>query len=373
MKSLYFLFFALTSIEVLGQIELLDLPDSLLKSANEIVLNDVTDFVIEDHRLSYLTRSYTVVILNSKATRHEVQIDYHAFSKILLLNVEVYNSRYEKVTDYRLKDFNDLLISDDLSSSHRSKYLKAKYSDYPYYIKVKVKKELLSSLHYPVWYPQNAEHQTVVNAKFTVRSKAKDQFRFKGYNIDEPSRTIVGLEEIVSWEVKNLPPFEKEFLSGGIRDYAPIVYLAPNTFEVDGLIGNMDSWQSLGQWMNALNHDRNDLEISAVEDLVDQAQNLSSEEEKIRLVYNFLQKNTRYVSIQLGIGGWRAFKASYVHDQKYGDCKALSFYTKSLLEKVGVPSYYTLINSGNNPPGITMYDFPNARFFYNEMFCFSIY
>jgi len=49
----------------------------------------------------------------------------------------------------------------------------------------------------------------------------------------------------------------------------------------------------------------------------------------------------------VGIGGWMPMLASDVDRLSYGDCKALTNYTKSLMDAVGVESYYTLLYAGN--------------------------
>jgi hypothetical protein len=58
------------------------------------------------------------------------------------------------------------------------------------------------------------------------------------------------------------------------------------------------------------------------------------------------------VSIQVGIGGWQPFEASTVDRLSYGDCKALSNYTKSLLTAAGIKSYYTLVRAGEDSHAI---------------------
>ena len=56
-----------------------------------------------------------------------------------------------------------------------------------------------------------------------------------------------------------------------------------------------------------------------------------------------MQKKSRYVNIAVGIGGWKPMLASDVDRLGYGDCKALSNYTRALLEVVDVPSYNTIL------------------------------
>ena len=56
-----------------------------------------------------------------------------------------------------------------------------------------------------------------------------------------------------------------------------------------------------------------------------------------------MQQKTRYISVQVGIGGWEPIAANLVDNVGYGDCKGLTNYTKALLDAVGVTSYYTVV------------------------------
>jgi hypothetical protein len=74
-----------------------------------------------------------------------------------------------------------------------------------------------------------------------------------------------------------------------------------------------------------------------------------------------MQGRTRYVSIQLGIGGWQPFSTEFVHEKQYGDCKALSNYMKALYDCVGIESHYALVRSRPHAPAMVR-DFPSNQF-----------
>lgn len=90
---------------------------------------------------------------------------------------------------------------------------------------------------------------------------------------------------------------------------------------------------------------------------------INDDREKVKTLYKFLQQNTRYISIQLGIGGWQPFNASYVAQKGYGDCKALTNYMYSLLKAVGIRSNYCLVSAGDDTKNHQlMEDFPSSQF-----------
>ncbi len=89
--------------------------------------------------------------------------------------------------------------------------------------------------------------------------------------------------------------------------------------------------------------------------------NISTDREKVKAVYQFLQSRTRYVNVALGIGGMQPVDAATVDRVGYGDCKAFSNYMKAMLRAIGIESRYTLVKGGQGEYGFIK-DFSVSHF-----------
>jgi hypothetical protein len=112
--------------------------------------------------------------------------------------------------------------------------------------------------------------------------------------------------------------------------------------------GDISSWQSFGKWQQALNADVTALSPQREDEIRRMTDTIKTEKAKAKFLYNYLQKSTRYVSVQLGIGGLKPFPATFVDQKKYGDCKALANYMCALLKAVKIPAYYAQVRAGVN-------------------------
>ncbi len=338
--------------------QMVHLPDSILRGAHEVALSDETVFEVSSKEKSILSRKYRALILNRNASRYnKISLGYDDFRKITSAEVRVTSGDGREIETYRLRDFEDYgFDGGDLISDARFKHLEIPKHSLPYVVEVEYSVVYKGSLFYPAWYPQ-FEKEGVVQSSFEVICHSDAGFRHESVGIEPEILSTNHLR----WQVRNLTAFSNQKYSYDLEDYAPYVLTAANEFQMDGIEGDLSTWEGLGQWIGKLNHGTNDLTSEQVADLLKRVPEGATDLDKVRIAYEYMQESTRYVSIQLGLGGWRPFPASFVHEKKYGDCKALSNYTRNLLEKLDVRSYYTLIRAGAFVPPLHP-NFPQSSF-----------
>jgi hypothetical protein len=163
-----------------------------------------------------------------------------------------------------------------------------------------------------------------------------------------------------SWKTDSLTKIKDEEFSPSIFDELDYVILAPSEFQYQ-MPGSTDSWVAFGNWYFAMNKGLDSLppyEKEVVQKLI---KGTDDKREIISRLYHYLQDETRYINVAIDEGGLKPLEAEYVCRNKYGDCKALTIYMKALLAEAGIPSYYTLIRSGDIPRKIIK-EVPNQMF-----------
>ena len=126
----------------------------------------------------------------------------------------------------------------------------------------------------------------------------------------------------------------------------PAVVMRTNHFEMEGNPGNMESWSALGSWFGNLWQGRDELPDEVKQTVDRMIAEHGVTKELIEAIYSHLQSKTRYVSIQLGIGGFQTETAAFTASNLYGDCKALSNYMLAMLRYAGFDARPALIRNG---------------------------
>lgn len=353
MKQLFSLLFLITLVNIClannSIYAVSNIPDSLLVSANTVVRFAQQQYTVKGIGKASEKIQEVITILNDKSDAADLRIYYDQFTKIGKIKAKLYDANGKKIRDIHKDEINDFAAFDGFSiyNDLRLKHLDFTYGSYPYTIEYEYELTHNGLQSYAVWSPQSYK-TSVETSIFELSLPATMDFRFKAFNIgQQPKIDNQEGQKKYAWQLSQQSVIAKETNAPDTYQPLPILYTLPNDFEVDGHKGNMESWESFGRFMYQLNHNRDNLSPTMVKKVKSLTANATTNQEKIAILYQYLQENMRYVSVQLGIGGWQTFDADYVEKNKYGDCKALTNFMKGMLKTVGIKAYASLITAGD--------------------------
>src|SRR5260221_1645407 len=325
------------------------IPEKLKKDVDVVVREDFMSFkILSKSRASQIVK-YVVTILNENGNEHaEHQVGYDKLTKVVSISGAVYDANGKQIKKIKNKDIFDRAAFDGVSlfSDNRVKILDLSQGVYPYTVEIEYEIEYnyLLSIPSSVWGRervsyQHASYELVYPIGFPVK------YKLLNLNNTEPLKKVEPGFETLVWSFENLLPVKSE--PHGLPQ-TRLFLAVPIEFEYSGYAGKRDTWENFGKWQIALNKGRDILPDKTIALAKELTKGFSSNEEKTKVLYEYLQSRTRYVGIQLGIGGFQPFEAKVVDDVGYGDCKALSNYMIALLKSVGIKGYYTWIYGGLN-------------------------
>ncbi len=355
MKKLPFIFTLLAAITLRAQnYDVALIPDSLKANANVVTRSDEKVFEIKSPGKAIEHKRYVYTILNEAGDRYGGYASgYDKFNSINYITGTLYDAKGKEIKHVKQKDMQDLSGTgeESLMTDRRYKANDFYCRTYPYTVAYEEEDDINGILGIDDWMPQSRDKIAVQYSKFTVIAPKDYQLRYKPIQCPiEPVITEKDGKKIYTWEIKNLVPKATETLSPSWKQLLPYVIVEPSNFEVSGYSGSMASWKDYGLFMYQLLKDRDILPDALKKKVHDLTDHLAFPKEKIASLYDFLQKNTRYISIQLGIGGWQPFDANYVATKRYGDCKALSNFMVALLKEAGIKGNTVFIQADGYPP-----------------------
>ena len=338
------------------------IPEDLKKGACAVVREDGMTFTILTKSTATLNVRMVVTIFNDKGKHFAREtVFYDKLRKITSIKAQVMDADGVVINRLKSNEIHDQSAVDGLYDDSRVKIADLTQGRYPYTVEFEyeVAYKFLYDIEGSVI--DQYEDVSVQSASYQLIYPESLKPRYKTYNITQEPKTVNN-NGIIShtWSFANIPARKFEPYSDYMESVMRIE-AAPTIFEFEGYAGVMDSWDKYGQWITSLNHGRNVLPLETIAKVQQMASKIESREEKIKALYEYMQNKTRYVSIQLGIGGFQPFEASVVDKTGYGDCKALSNYMLALLETVNIKGHYALVLAGEHMPELQV-DFPSSQF-----------
>jgi hypothetical protein len=356
---------SVTAVADDGQYAVSKISPALLKNANAVVRVDETRFEIVSTKQTITKEHYVITILNENGDDWAGFSEYYdKYQEIESVEGILYDAGGRQLKKIKKKDLEDIsgVSGGSLIDDNRIKRHNFYYKVYPYTIEYISEISNKGTLFFPRWSPQGSEKLSVESSVMSIVCAKDYQFRYKAFKYNgDPLTTQEKDNNVVTWSAKDMPAIIRESYSPLWHEMTTVVIFGPTDFQMDDYKGNMGSWQDFGKFVYSLKQGRDQLPENIKQAIHQLADGISDPAEKIARLYQYMQSNTRYVSIQLGIGGWQPFDAAYVAAKRYGDCKALTNYMYSVLKEAGINSYYTLVRAGRYSNYITD-DFPSQQF-----------
>lgn len=330
--------------------KLKSIPVELKTKANAVVrLNDVSVVITSKDELS-IKEKRIVTVLNEKGNSAiGAYASYDKYNKIKKIEARIFDESGEEIKKFKKRDFIDRSAVDGGTLYSDSRVLLMGYTPatYPYTVEFYYELESSNTAAIPTWRPITGYYVGVEKDIYNLQDNEDLGLRFKEKNLQDYNITKSNSSTSLSYTLENALPIAPEDLSPSYYNYYPQVLVAMENFSFYGVEGKAKNWLEFGDWINdALLEGRNEVTEETKQEVLGITANLDDPIEKAKAVFQFVQENTRYISVQVGIGGVQPIPALEVDQLKYGDCKGLTNYTKSLLEVVGVTSYYCIVEAG---------------------------
>lgn len=328
---------------------LLFVTQSFSQTYDAEVTNMEDSYIIKNSVL-YDTHFMSIRINNQKGDKYTtIRIPYSEDSPVEDLEAwieDVNGKKVRKLKDKEIADYSDIMRNNLYNDAH-IKSFELKNNIYPYTIKFSYRckeKDFFSICH---WSPLYDSKIPTVAAKLSLTIPIGYKIAFYQNKIGNCVKDSTKKEVTFTWQANYMHPISPEGFAPSILELTPCVYIVPIEFNY-GITASQKDWVSLGNWCFNLNKGLDDLPESEIQKVHELINGISDKKLIVKKLYQYLQDNTRYESVQIGIGGYRAFSASFTAAKKYGDCKALANYMKALLKVAGIPSHWVLIYGDNS-------------------------
>ncbi|MEM9529013.1 MAG: DUF3857 domain-containing protein, partial [Bacteroidota bacterium] len=331
-------------------LSLFTIPAELRENAHSVVRSyDKIYRATSSRQATLYVRKVVTIVDPDHNNANRLVVYYDDNSKIANFKATLFDGFGKKIRSAKKAEIEDIRATGGgtFYDDSRVRTTTITHTTYPYTVEFEYEKKLsnFGIVEFPQWMPMGY-NESVQAASFSAEVPADNELLYRTNELSDPEVATIdgGARRLYQWSVENLPARSYEAFAPPSSQTLPYVRTVLKQFDVGNYSGSMASWNDFGVFMGKLIEGRDELPDNLRSLVHETADGLSSEREKINALYRLLQERTRYVGVQLGIGGWQPFSATYVEENRYGDCKALSNYLGAMLAEVDIESYPVLID-----------------------------
>lgn len=326
-----------------------------------VLLNQQTDIKIIGTKL--IKNHVVAVQINNRAGEKytEIDIPYSKLTQVSKVQASITDLAGVTIKKLKISEIKERSAISNISlyEDNMIKEFTLKHNVYPYILSYSYEESETQFLYIDYWSPVLSRKIPTLKAALTLTVPINYKIKFATGKIISTEKDTLDNSLTYKWSTSYGGISDNEIYSPDADTYYPKVKIVPLDFYFEEK-GSFDSWISYGNWQYNININLlylPDNEKAKISSLID---GVSDRREKVMILYHYLQDATRYINVSVETGGMVPYPASYVAENKYGDCKALSNYFVAVLKYAGIDSYYTKVNAGEEITAIDK-SFPSQQ------------
>lgn len=326
-----------------------NIPQELMANADVVIRRDETVYDIKNPSEIYHKTLNVITFFSDMKELRAFMTSYSKVTSVLYFKVNIYDGDGKLIKSVPKEELIDQSYVSAMSIMEDNRILgtRVSYDKYPFTVEVEYKTKSKGTLGHPGWHVIPDYKISVEQSSYELLVSNDCKFRYKLKNSD--IQPVVKEEKEAKsylWKATNIKALKEESMAPDAHELGPILLIATDELEYDGYKAKLATWKDFGDYYYNLNKGRDELPVAMKTKVDELIKGVDDPKEKVRVLYNWMQENMRYVSIQLGIGGHQSFDATYVYENKYGDCKALSNFMQAMCHHAGLPANSVLIKAG---------------------------
>jgi tetratricopeptide (TPR) repeat protein/transglutaminase-like putative cysteine protease len=187
------------------------------------------------------------------------------------------------------------------------------------------------------WYAYNFRKDVISKDEQLVIDVPKDKFVKVSSPDVKPEIKEQGERRTYTWKTANL---ERKDESKS-RSVQPQRNTPPPSVQIT----TFHNWEEVGRWYGELARAQVTVTPQIKAKAAELTKGLTSDEDKMRALYDFVSTHYHYVSLSFGIGRYQPHPAEDVFENEYGDCKDKHTLLAALLKAAGYDAWPALMNA----------------------------
>jgi predicted Zn-dependent protease/transglutaminase-like putative cysteine protease len=180
-------------------------------------------------------------------------------------------------------------------------------------------------------------NELTVRSEYVLITPKSRAFYFNHPNVKNLSQDVSerGDSRIYHFLARDVVPAEPEALQPPYPELLGHIH-----------VSTYKTWNDVGLWYWGLVKDQFVADDEVRRRTAEVTKGLTTADEKVRAIYDYVVQKTRYVALEFGIHGFKPYRCAQIFARGFGDCKDKATLIVTMLREVGIPATIVIVRTG---------------------------